>query len=81
LLQVYWEANNNLAEEKDIKGKKYNKENALFFYRGKDKAMGVVILSFSERPNEKLEESTTNDFQERERLRNKKSFSIFTKRQ
>jgi hypothetical protein len=28
-LQLYWEANNILAEKKDIKGEKWNKENAL----------------------------------------------------
>jgi hypothetical protein len=33
LLQVYWEANSNPAEEKDTKEEKWNKENVLSLVR------------------------------------------------
>lgn len=41
--------------------------------------MGVVILSFYERPDERLEELAANPFQDRVRLGNKKGFRAFTK--
>jgi hypothetical protein len=46
LLQVYWEANNNPAEEKDIKEEKWNKENVLYLARREKSSWCCNFVAF-----------------------------------
>lgn len=46
LLQVYWEANNNPAEEKDIKEEEWNKENVLSLVRREKVVWGCNVDVF-----------------------------------